>query len=150
MTYGSSQAKGWIRAAAVAYATAMTTPDLSHIFNLLSSLWQHQTLNPLSQARDTAHIFMFLRHWATMGTPGLISVSWNYKKLFSVQFPLKWDSHKSFSVILKPTGQITKGQITTVSNFRENNDKWNHYTSAPMGHCYIHFQRKIHSFKWLY
>ena len=36
----------------LAYATATATPDLSHIFDLCCSLWPHQILNPLSEARD--------------------------------------------------------------------------------------------------
>ena len=36
----------------LAYTTVTKTPDLSHICNLWSSLWQHQILNLLSQARD--------------------------------------------------------------------------------------------------
>ena len=32
-------------------ATATATPDLNHIFDLHCSSWQHQTLNPLSEAR---------------------------------------------------------------------------------------------------
>ena len=35
-----------------AYTTATAMPDPSHICNLGSSLWQHQILNPLSEARD--------------------------------------------------------------------------------------------------
>ena len=39
-----------------AYPTATATPDLSYIYNLHHSLWQHQTLNPLSKARDWTNI----------------------------------------------------------------------------------------------
>ena len=45
--YGSSWVRGWIRAAAGAYATAMTTPDPSCICDLCRSLQQHWILNPL-------------------------------------------------------------------------------------------------------
>ena len=48
--YVSSQARGRIRAAASAYATAMATPGLSHIWDLHHSLWQYWILNPLSEA----------------------------------------------------------------------------------------------------
>ena len=34
-----------------AYTTATALPDLSHICDLHYSSWQHQTLNPLSEAR---------------------------------------------------------------------------------------------------
>ena len=54
--YGSSQAKGGIRAAAAAYATAMATLDPSCIFDLHCSLWQRRLLKPLSEARDQTHI----------------------------------------------------------------------------------------------
>ena len=35
----------------LAYATATTTPDLSHVYNLHSSLQQCGILNPLNEAR---------------------------------------------------------------------------------------------------
>ena len=38
--------------------TRATPPDLSHISHLSCSLWQHQILNPLSEARDQTRIFM--------------------------------------------------------------------------------------------
>ena len=52
--YGCTQARGQIGAV----ATARTMPDLSPICNLYHSLWQHRTLNPLSEARDWAWILM--------------------------------------------------------------------------------------------
>ena len=42
----------------LAYATASTTLDPSHIFNLHHSSWQHQILNQLSRARDRTCILM--------------------------------------------------------------------------------------------
>ena len=39
-----------------AYTTATVTRDLSHICNLHCSSWQHQILNPRSEARDRTHI----------------------------------------------------------------------------------------------
>ena len=41
-----------------AYATAARDP--SHIFDLHGSSWQHQILNPLSEARDRTCILMDL------------------------------------------------------------------------------------------
>ena len=41
----------------LAYATAIPTLDLSHICELHHSLWQHQILNQLSEARDQTHVF---------------------------------------------------------------------------------------------
>ena len=55
--YGRSQARGRIRAA-VAYTTAATTLDPSHICNLCHSLQQHWILNPLSEAWDQICILM--------------------------------------------------------------------------------------------
>ena len=46
----------------LAYAIATGTPDLSCVFNLYHSSWQHWVLNPLSGTRDCYH-------WATIGTP---------------------------------------------------------------------------------
>ena len=50
--YGSSQARGQIRAAAETYTTATATQDPSCICDLHHSLWQYQILNPLNEARD--------------------------------------------------------------------------------------------------
>ena len=41
---------------AAAEATAMATPDPSHIRNLCHILRERQILNPLSEARDRTHI----------------------------------------------------------------------------------------------
>ena len=56
MAFGSSQARGPIRAAAEAYATATLMPDPSLICDLHHSLWQRRILNPLGEARDGTHI----------------------------------------------------------------------------------------------
>ena len=40
------------------YTTATATKDLSCICNLHHSLWQHQILNPLNEARDRTHVLM--------------------------------------------------------------------------------------------
>ena len=45
----------------LAYTTATATPDLSCIFDLHQSLWQHQVLNPLSEAREQTRILMDTR-----------------------------------------------------------------------------------------
>ena len=50
--YGSSQASGCIRAATTSLRHSHTMQDLSHVCNLYHSSWQHQILNPLSEARD--------------------------------------------------------------------------------------------------
>ena len=50
--YGSSQARRLIRAAAEAYATAMTTPGLSFICELCYSLQQCWIHNPLRETRE--------------------------------------------------------------------------------------------------
>ena len=64
--YGSSQAKGWIGAAALAYAKATATPDLSCICGLWCTLWQCCILNPLSKAR---YFFFFPLY--SKGRPGI-------------------------------------------------------------------------------
>ena len=60
MAYGSSQARSQIRATEAAYTTATATRDLSHIFNLHHSSWQHQILNPLSVARNHTQKWVLL------------------------------------------------------------------------------------------
>ena len=57
----------------LAYPTATATQDLSHVCDLHSSSWQHQTLNPLSEAKDWTCILMDTSQicfcCTTMGTP---------------------------------------------------------------------------------
>ena len=36
----------------LAYITVIAIPDLSHVWNLHHSSWQHEILIPLSKARD--------------------------------------------------------------------------------------------------
>ena len=75
--YGSSQARGFEPELQLP-ATAIATPDLNHVYNLHHSSLQHQTLNPLGEARAQTHILMdtsWVRyHWATTGTPGFIKI----------------------------------------------------------------------------
>ena len=58
LAYGSSQTRGQSGAAAAGLNTATAMQDLSLICDLHRSLWQHQILNPLSEARDQTHNFM--------------------------------------------------------------------------------------------
>ena len=73
--YRSSQARGWIEAAAAGLATAIATPDPSHICNLCQNLWQLQILNPMTEDwilyphRDNIRS---LTHWAATETPQCI------------------------------------------------------------------------------
>ena len=68
-------------------ATATATPDLSHICDLIHGLWQHQILNPLSEARDRTCVRMEAGQihfsWAMMGTPPLVFI---FKNLEYVLF----------------------------------------------------------------
>ena len=56
---GSSQARCWIEAAAEAYVTATTTPNLSCIPYLHCSLQQHWIQNPLSEARWVLNLLSY-------------------------------------------------------------------------------------------
>ena len=73
MAYRSSQARGQFGGVVLAYTTATEMQDLSRVCDLHHSSWQHQILNPLSEARDQIRILMdtsLVRyHWAMMGTP---------------------------------------------------------------------------------
>ena len=73
VAYGSSQARGPIRAKLPGYTTATGTWDLSHDYDLHHSSQQHWIPNPLSQARDQTHILtdtsQICFHCTTMGTP---------------------------------------------------------------------------------
>ena len=72
VAYGSSSARGLIRAVTTAYATATAMPDPSHVCNLHHSSRQCRILNPLSEARDRNCIFLdtsqFPYHWITFYT----------------------------------------------------------------------------------
>ena len=58
VAYGSSQARGRIRAAPAGLHHSPAMSDLSHICELCHSLWQCQILNPLGWARDWTSILM--------------------------------------------------------------------------------------------
>ena len=84
--YGSSQARGQIRAAAACpYTTATATPDLRRICDLYHSLQKWQILNPLSVARDWTHILMdpsqVHDHKTTMGIPKWLIFKKTFTKL---------------------------------------------------------------------
>ena len=66
--YGSSQARGWIRAAAAAYAKTTATPDLSHICDLHHSCSNAGSLTQVSNLHPHRHYVRFLTCWATVGT----------------------------------------------------------------------------------
>ena len=57
----------------LAYTIATGMQDLSHVCNYTIAQWQCQVLDPLSEARDQACVFMDTIwvhfHCTTMGTP---------------------------------------------------------------------------------
>ena len=69
----SSQARGQIGDADRLQADTTATADLSRICDLHHSSWQHQFLDPLSEAGDGAHILMdtswVCYRWAKTETP---------------------------------------------------------------------------------
>ena len=56
--YGSSSLGVKSELQLPAYSTAIAKWDPSHICDLHHGPWQHQILNPLSEARDLTHILM--------------------------------------------------------------------------------------------
>ena len=58
MAYGSSQDRVESELQPPAYITATATWDPSNICDLHHRSWQHQVLNPLSEASDGTHILM--------------------------------------------------------------------------------------------
>ena len=56
VAYVSSPARGQVEAVAAGLPTATAMWDLSCVFDLHHSSWQHQITNPLSKARDQTHI----------------------------------------------------------------------------------------------
>ena len=71
--YGGSQVRGWIIAIAASLTTATAMQDPSLACDLHHSSWQHQILNPQSEARDQTCILMVTSrirfHCITAGTP---------------------------------------------------------------------------------
>ena len=82
MTYGGSQARGWIRAVAA---------------SLHRSSQQFGNLNPLSQARDRTCVLMDASEiwfcWATMGTP--------YFNFFTIMY-LQWVKSRLKDIVFDP------------------------------------------------
>ena len=74
----------------LAYATAIAMQDLSHVCDLYHSSWQHQILNPLSEARDQT-LNLTVPSWicfgyATMGIPGHLYIFMGKHLFRSVHF----------------------------------------------------------------
>ena len=67
-----------------AYTTATAMQDLSCIYDLHPSSWQHQIYNPLSKARDQTSILIDSSQirfcCATMGTPTQFNIQFNFQK----------------------------------------------------------------------
>ena len=82
-----------------AYITASAMPDLSRVYDQHHSSWQHQILNPLSEARDGTHSLMvtsWIRFgYTTTGTPQTCCLSMlRALCLFSVKKNTDIGSHK--------------------------------------------------------
>ena len=58
MAYGTSRLQGESELQLPAYATATATRDPSHLCDLHHSSRQHQTLNPLSEAKDRTYVLV--------------------------------------------------------------------------------------------
>jgi len=71
--YGSSQARGHIRAISAGLCIAIATLDPSRVCDLHHSSWQCWILNPLSKVKNYTRILIDISwvhyRWATMGTP---------------------------------------------------------------------------------
>ena len=77
----------------LAYATATTMPDLSHIYDLCCSLWQQWILNPLREVRDptcilmdTSWLFNLLSHNRNCGNMKII-LNMDFYLYFLICFP---------------------------------------------------------------
>ena len=100
--YGfNPRARGWIRAAAVAYATVMVTLNLSCLYS--HSLWQLQILNPLSEARGRILILT-----ETTSGPLPAEPQWELQETIIFEMGLsapRLSSHCNFHFYLKSTIQ---------------------------------------------
>ena len=68
MAYGSSWAR--VKSELQLPATAMAMPDVSHICDLVRSLWQCWILNPLKEARSNLHPHGYLSGSSPLGHNG--------------------------------------------------------------------------------
>ena len=99
--YGSSQARGWIGAAATAYSTVTALPDASWNATYTGAHDNAGSFNPLSKARDWTHILMdtswflnLLNHNGnSKGCFLLRGTSDPYKVICGIQEPLCYPSH---------------------------------------------------------
>ena len=110
VVYGSSWARGWIKATAEAYATATAMPNQSCLCNLWCSLRRCQMLNPPSRGQGSnpqpqGYCVRFLTCWATMGTPAFCFY-------FSMSSAIHWEKFHfttsqgiSFRVFMSKTGK---------------------------------------------
>ena len=127
--YGSSQARGRIRATAaglLAYTTATATTDPSHICNPHHSSRQHWILNPMSEAGDRTFILMdpsqVHYHWAMTGTP--ISLCFHLVPLYGMT--LARGSRTGTGKVGCP---LIAGHLPTTP--------WNHWTKQAQRACLI-------------
>ena len=116
-SYESSQARGQIESAAMAYTTATATWNPSCICSLHHSSRQYWILNALREARDWTHILMdpslVCYPWATMGTPGLLfpalilwlitfSLNHTFSSTFNLWYSAELCIHVCVNDVLKP------------------------------------------------
>ena len=101
--YESSQAKGWIRAAAASCRVLPATQDLSRVCDLHHRSQQRRILNPLSEARDWTYVPMdaceICFRWARMGTPEVWYLT------FTFYFDSKWSFIYSLKIIPEEGGK---------------------------------------------
>ena len=107
--YGSSQARGWMRASDASLHHSHSNWDPSLIFDLHCSSCQHWILNPLSEVRDQTRILMVTSRvhdcWTTAGTP---------------VFFFKWTNYVGVYFLKR----LTIGKIKNFSSYTKIKVKW--------------------------
>ena len=104
--YGGSQARDLIGAVAAGLCHSHSNAGSVLCLWPNHSPWQHQILNPLSEARDRTWILMDASRWATVGTPQPY-ISWN---IFSATTTPFGNSNfiyiRLLEVVPEPTGAL--------------------------------------------
>ena len=107
VAYGSSQARGWIGAAAASLHRSHSNSGSNHVCHLYRSSQQRRICNPLNEARDQTRVLMDTSrvhyHWATTRTPST--------DVFRTQFNQTLKTQLLFCKLFKPKKKMKCFQI---------------------------------------
>ena len=157
--YGGSQARGWIRAIATDYTSAIATPHLS--LQPTPQLAAMRILNPLSEARGQTCVLMdtsqICFYWTTMGLPKNTMFNlWKLIILIASEGMLSISWLKNLSIEHSKTQKYGAGQalvdyllLWVISRFRQAGlEMFNLLCGLPSEWTKIHILRKKTELKY--